>query len=100
MSAFLDWMHTVFVEQFDVWILLGFVAQAAIDDDLAGRIRAERALVAIADTRRVGKADMPLNDATPDIRIEPDTFAVYVDGELMTEQPAAELPMAQRYFLF
>jgi urease subunit alpha len=79
---------------------LGFVAQAAIDDDLAGRIRARRALVAIDDTRRVGKADMPLNDATPDIRIEPDTFAVYVDGELMTEQPAAELPMAQRYFLF
>jgi urease subunit alpha len=79
---------------------LGFVSQAAVDADLAGRIRAQRALVAIADTRQVGKADMPLNDATPDIRIEPDTFAVYVDGELMTEQPAAELPMAQRYFLF
>jgi urease subunit alpha len=79
---------------------IGFVSQAAVDDDLAGRLHVRRPLLAIANTRRVGKADMPLNDATPDIRIEPDTFAVYVDGELMTEQPAVELPMAQRYFLF
>ena len=48
----------------------------------------------------VGKADMPLNDATPDIAIDPDTFAVRIDGELVTERPAEVLPMAQRYFLF
>jgi urease subunit alpha len=79
---------------------LAFVAQAALDDRLADRIGVRRPLVAITDTRRIGKADLPLNDATPDIRIDPDSFAVYVDGELMTEQPAVELPMAQRYFLF
>jgi urease subunit alpha len=79
---------------------IAFVAQAALDDRLGDRIGVRRPLVAISDTRRVGKADLPLNDATPDIRIDPDSFAVYVDGELMTEQPAVELPMAQRYFLF
>ena len=52
------------------------------------------------NTRSLGKADMPLNDATPDIRIDPDTFAVRIDGDLVTEQPATVLPMAQRYFLF
>jgi urease subunit alpha len=79
---------------------IGFVAQAAITDRLADRVAVRRPLIAVDDTRRLGKADLPLNDATPDIRIEPDTFAVYVDGELMTEQPAVELPMARRYFLF
>ena len=54
----------------------------------------------VADTRSLGKADMPLNDATPDIEIDPDTFAVRIDGDLVTEQPASVLPMAQRYFLF
>ncbi len=79
---------------------IAFVAPAAIDDRLGDRIAVRRPLLAITDTRRLGKVDLLLNDATPDIRIDPDTFAVYVDGELMTEQPAVELPMAQRYFLF
>ncbi len=77
-----------------------FVSQTAIDDGLADRLRIERRLVATADVRARGKADMPLNDATPDIRIDPDTFTVRVDGEVFEEQPATELPMAQRYFLF
>jgi urease subunit alpha len=79
---------------------VAWVAQAAIDDGLSSRLRVDRQLVAVADTRQVAKRDMPLNDAMPDIRIEPDTFAVYIDGELITEQPAEVLPMAQRYFLF
>jgi urease subunit alpha len=79
---------------------VAWVAQAAIDDGLASRLRVDRQLVAVADTRQVAKRDMPLNDAMPEIRIEPDTFAVYIDGELITEQPAEVLPMAQRYFLF
>ena len=79
---------------------IGFVARAAIDDGLADRLRVQRPLVAVADTRAIGKAHMAMNDATPEIRIDPDTFAVRVDGELMTEQPAVELPMARRYFLF
>ena len=57
-------------------------------------------LVASTDTRSVGKADLPENDALPSITVHPDTFAVHVDGELIEEQPVAELPMAQRYFLF
>ena len=52
------------------------------------------------NTRALTKADMPLNDALPAIRVEPDSFAVWVDGELVTESPARELPMTQRYFLF
>ncbi|CAN5864719.1 hypothetical protein BH10ACT9_BH10ACT9_10050 [soil metagenome] len=43
---------------------------------------------------------MPLNDATPDITVDPDTFTVTINGEVWQEQPAVELPMAQRYFLF
>jgi urease subunit alpha len=79
---------------------VAWVSAAALDDGLPGRIGVERELVAVADTRSVGKADMPLNDARPDIGVDPDTFAVRIDGELIVEQPATELPMAQRYFLF
>jgi urease subunit alpha len=57
-------------------------------------------VVAIKDTRGLSKADMPLNDAQPDIRVEPDTFRVWVDGEEIVPAPAAELPLAQRYELF
>ncbi len=52
------------------------------------------------DVRAVRKADLPLNDATPDIAVDPRTFAVRIDGELVESAPAAVLPMAQRYFLF
>jgi urease subunit alpha len=79
---------------------LAWVSEAALDDGLAERLAVRRALRPVADTRALGKADLPLNDATPDIAIDPDTFSVRIDGELVTEQPAAELPMAQRYFLF
>ena len=56
--------------------------------------------VAVADTRRLGKADLPENTALPEIRVEPDTFRVWIDGEEIEPRPAAELPLAQRYFLF
>ena len=79
---------------------VSWVSEEALADGLPDRVRVARSLVPIANTRRRGKADLPLNDATPDIRIEPDTFAVHIDGELITESPADELPMAQRYFLF
>ncbi len=79
---------------------VAWVTPEAIDDGLADRLAVSRPLVPIADCRSVGKADMPNNDATPDITVKPDSFEVRVDGELMTEDPAVELPMAQRYFLF
>jgi urease subunit alpha len=77
-----------------------FVSPQAIDDGLADRLAVNRRLVPVGNVRTVGKADMPLNDATPRIEVEPDTFTVRIDGEIWQEQPAAELPMAQRYFLF
>ncbi len=77
-----------------------FVAPQAIEDGLAHRLAVNRRLVAVGDVRTVGKSDMPLNDALPRIEVEPDTFTVRIDGEVWQEQPAAELPMAQRYFLF
>jgi urease subunit alpha len=79
---------------------LHFVSPQAVDDGLADRIAVHRKLVAVENVRAVGKAQMPLNDATPDIEVDPDTFTVRIDGEVWQEQPAAELPMAQRYFLF
>ena len=77
-----------------------FVSPQAVEDGLADRIAINRRLVAVGNVRSVGKAQMPLNDATPDIEVDPDTFTVRIDGEVWQEQPAAELPMAQRYFLF
>ena len=77
-----------------------FVAPQAIEDGLADRIAVTRKLVAVGNVRSVGKAQMPLNDALPRIEVDPDTFTVRIDGEVWQEQPATELPMAQRYFLF
>ncbi|GAB1641673.1 urease subunit alpha [Krasilnikovia sp. MM14-A1259] len=79
---------------------LAFVAPAAIDALLGDRIAVRRTLVPVADTRAVGKADLPLNDAQPRIEVEPGTFAVRVDGEAVEPATVTELPMAQRYFLF
>ncbi len=50
--------------------------------------------------RDCGKADLPENTATPDIHVDPETFTVTVDGDTIEPAPVAELPMAQRYFLF
>jgi urease subunit alpha len=77
-----------------------FVSPQAIEDNLADRLAVNRRLEPVGDVRKIGKADMPLNDARPRIEVEPDTFTVRIDGEVWQEQPAAELPMAQRYFLF
>ena len=77
-----------------------FVAPAAIEDGLADRLDVRRRLVPVKDTRRLGKADLPLNDALPEIKVDPDTFTVTVDGDEVEPAPASVLPMAQRYFLF
>lgn len=77
-----------------------FVAPHALEDGLADRLDLNRRLVPVANVRSRGKADMPRNDAQPRIEVDPDTFTVRIDGEVWEEQPAAELPMAQRYFLF
>ncbi|MFJ8793977.1 urease subunit alpha [Streptomyces sp. NPDC102462] len=79
---------------------VNFVAPAAIEDGLPERLELGKRCVAIESTRGVTKADMRENDARPLVRIDPDSFAVHIDGELVEAAPAAELPMAQRYFLF
>jgi len=76
-----------------------FVSQASIDEHrLPSRV--DRALLPVHGTRALGKRDMILNDALPRIDIDPERYTVVVDGEAVVPQPAATLPMAQRYFLF
>ncbi|MFW5681228.1 MAG: urease subunit alpha, partial [Pseudomonadota bacterium] len=78
-----------------------FVSKAALANDVAGKLGLERELVAVDNTRGgISKASMVLNDATPSIEVDPETYVVKANGEVLTCDPAAELPMAQRYFLF
>jgi urease subunit alpha len=79
---------------------LSFVAPAALEDGLPDRLGLTRELVATEDVSRRGKADMVNNDALPSIAVDPDTFTVRINGEVVEAAPAAELPMTQRYFLF
>ncbi len=77
-----------------------FVSQASIDAGIAQKYGLERELIAVKGCRTVTKKDMKRNEATPDIRVDPDTYEVFVDGEKVGSEPLAELPMTQRYFLF
>lgn len=78
-----------------------FVSQAAIDDNIASRLGLARLIRPVLNTRGgIGKKDMIHNDATPDIEVDPETYEVRADGELLTCDPAETLPMTQRYFLF
>jgi urease subunit alpha len=79
---------------------VSFVAPAALEDGLPDRLGLDRELVPVADVSSRGKADMINNDALPDIQVEPDTFTVRIDGEIVKAAPAGELPMTQRYFMF
>lgn len=79
---------------------LNFTAQAALDDGLPERLQLGKQFVAIEGTRKLSKADMRNNDAMPRVEVDADTFTVSIDGEAVEPAPAAELPMAQRYFLF
>ncbi len=77
-----------------------FLSRAALDADIPGRLGLRTPAVAVQGTRAIGKRDMVHNDALPDIRVDPETFAVTVDGQPAICDPAAELPLARRYFLF
>ncbi|GMB80223.1 urease subunit alpha [Shinella zoogloeoides] len=77
-----------------------FVSQAAIDLGLSERLGVDKQLIAVRNTRAISKASMILNDLTPHIEVDPETYEVRADGELLTCEPATVLPMAQRYFLF
>ncbi|MDB5709429.1 MAG: ureC [Sphingomonas bacterium] len=78
-----------------------FTSQAAVDDGLAARLGLAKPLLAVRNTRGgISKASMILNDLTPHMEVDPETYEVRADGELLTCEPASVLPMAQRYFLF
>jgi urease subunit alpha len=77
-----------------------FVSQAAQADGIGKALGLAKVTVAVHGTRDIGKADMRLNDATPHIDVDPETYEVRADGALLTCEPATELPLAQRYFLY
>ncbi|MCW2380487.1 MULTISPECIES: urease subunit alpha [unclassified Sphingobium] len=77
-----------------------FVSAAALETDPAARLGLSRTLSAVRATRSIGKRDMKLNDALPHIEVNPETYEVRADGELLACEPAYELPLAQRYFLY
>jgi len=77
-----------------------FVSRAAAESGLGERLGVSKAMVPVAGTRDLSKADMVLNDALPVIEVDPETYEVRADGALLTCEPATVLPMAQRYFLF
>lgn len=79
---------------------LTFVSQAALERDIPKQLGLRKSAVAVSGTRQLTKQDMKLNDALPHIEVDPETYEVRADGELLTCEPVTILPMAQRYFLF
>jgi urease subunit alpha len=77
-----------------------FVSQSSLRAGLAERLRVRKPLIPVSGTRTVRKTDMIHNDALPRIEVDPETYVVTADGEVLSCEPAAELPLAQRYFLF
>jgi urease subunit alpha len=79
---------------------LTFVSRQALENPEVLALGLSKPLVAVRNTRSLGKKDMVLNDLLPKIEVDPETYAVRADGELLICEPASVLPMAQRYFLF
>ncbi len=78
-----------------------FTSSAALDAGLANKLDTAKDLVAVKNTRgNISKADMVFNNARPNITVDPETYEVRIDGDLITCEPAKSLPLAQRYFLF
>jgi urease subunit alpha len=78
---------------------LTFTSQAALEADLPRRLGLRRPCVPVVQTRGIGKAEMRNNTALPKVEVDPQTYEVFADGELLTCEPAEVLPMAQLYFL-
>jgi urease subunit alpha len=77
-----------------------FVSQAALEADVGRKLGLQKPLIPVYGTRELKKADMRLNDYLPNVEVDPETYEVRADGELLTCEPAESLPMTQRYFLF
>jgi urease subunit alpha len=79
---------------------LTFMSAAGVANKVPEKIGLERTVVAVSNCRKIGKKDLKLNTATPDIQVNPETYEVSIEGKVLMCEPAAVLPMAQRYFLF
>ncbi|MCY4301084.1 MAG: urease subunit alpha [Aestuariivita sp.] len=77
-----------------------FVSKAAQNNDIAARLGLAKTTLAVSNTRNITKKDLCLNDATPEMEVHPETYEVRANGELLICEPAEELPLAQRYFMF
>ena len=79
---------------------VSFVSQAAQAENVREKYGLAKQTLAVKNTRQIGKSDLKLNTATPQVEVNPETYEVRADGELLTCQPAETVPMAQRYFLY
>ena len=79
---------------------VSFVSSAAQNDSIRSKLGLEKQTVPVKNTRKIGKLDLKLNVSLPNIEVDPETYEVRADGELLTCQPADEVSMAQRYFMF
>jgi urease subunit alpha len=77
-----------------------FSSQMAVEDGIRRRLSLGKQVIAVKRCRSIGKKDMVHNGSTPHIEVDPETYEVRADGELLTCEPIDRLPMAQRYFLF
>jgi urease subunit alpha len=79
---------------------LSFVSRVAYERGLGQQLGLRKQLVPVQNCRTIGKKDLILNDALPNIEVNPETYVVKADGQILTSEPATVLPLAQRYFLF
>jgi urease subunit alpha len=77
-----------------------FTSKLALEQGSLDPLHLRTPTVAVENCRAIGKKDMVHNSATPEIQVDPETYEVRADGELLSCEPATELPLAQRYFLF
>ena len=77
-----------------------FVSQSASENKVLDKLTLRKKIVPIENTRNISKKSMKLNNLCPEIKVDPETYEVRLNGELITCEPAKELPMAQRYFLY
>jgi urease subunit alpha len=77
-----------------------FVSQFAYEAGIKQQLKLDKRVLPVKNTRNISKANMILNDAMPEVSVDPETYEVRSDGELLVCEPMSELPLAQRYYLF
>ena len=77
-----------------------FVSQASYENDIGNALELRKKTAPVKNTRDINKSNMVYNDLCPKVEVDPETYEVRANGEILTCEPASELPMAQRYFLY